>query len=483
MADQKAFKKRLKKLMVKPENAVCADCPERQPRWASLIKPPPGSGDDIGMGAFMCLECSGAHRRLGVHISFVRSINLDSWKEHEVRMMENGGNKKVNVLFESLLQRSGVQKISSMASGPQRERYIRDKYERRKFYDPSALENLEESEEESDEEQPVARRKRSTVIAPRAPSEAAQRRAAQRQARLAGKSSSGSDRPARINKKKVVTPKPSESAPATDLLDFGSMQTATVPASVAAVVTQPPAAAAPTPAVEQNESLDLFANMTVTAIDSAAGPAPAPQVNKSNDDIMSLFNVPQPTNNMMGSPQMMMMMGQQQQQQQQQQKQQPQMNPMMQQMMNQPNMMNQQQMMNQPNMMNQQQMMNQQRMMMLQQQQQQMARQNVPQALPQQGGMMGMNQMQGMPQQQQNMMMMMNNMANQQMNPMMMQQQKNMQAMMQMQQQQQQGGMTNLGQQVIPNGNQAMMGSAAINPPIKQEKEDPFSQFGFNAFR
>jgi stromal membrane-associated protein len=75
---QADFKRRLKVLMLRPENQVCSDCPERQPRWASLIKPPPGSPPGtLSMGAFVCLECSGSHRRLGVHISFVRSVNLD----------------------------------------------------------------------------------------------------------------------------------------------------------------------------------------------------------------------------------------------------------------------------------------------------------------------------------------------------------------------------------------------------------------------
>ena len=40
----------------------------------------------------MCLSCAGHHRSFGVHISFVRSIAMDSFKVGEVRRMEEGGN-------------------------------------------------------------------------------------------------------------------------------------------------------------------------------------------------------------------------------------------------------------------------------------------------------------------------------------------------------------------------------------------------------
>ena len=39
----------------------------------------------------MCIRCSGIHRNLGVHISFVRSVSLDEWQTKHVKNSERWG--------------------------------------------------------------------------------------------------------------------------------------------------------------------------------------------------------------------------------------------------------------------------------------------------------------------------------------------------------------------------------------------------------
>lgn len=78
-------RRKLLQLQKEGVNKQCCDCQSPNPQWASPK-----------FGIYICLECAGIHRSLGVHISFVRSITMDQFKDDELVRMEHGGNDKFN---------------------------------------------------------------------------------------------------------------------------------------------------------------------------------------------------------------------------------------------------------------------------------------------------------------------------------------------------------------------------------------------------
>ncbi|EPY53469.1 GTPase activating protein [Schizosaccharomyces cryophilus OY26] len=107
----------LKSLLREPANKICADCKRNeQPRWASW-----------SLGVFICIRCSGIHRSLGVHISRVKSVDLDAWTDEQTENMQRWGNQRANMYWEANLTDGHIPSDSKVAT------FIRTKYELRKW--------------------------------------------------------------------------------------------------------------------------------------------------------------------------------------------------------------------------------------------------------------------------------------------------------------------------------------------------------------
>jgi len=85
----------------------CMDCCASGADWSS-----------ISFGIYLCMDCAGRHRGLGVHVSFVRSTTMDTWTEQQKKRMSAGGNcrfREFLMLYPQLQsQPTSLQAFSAM---------------------------------------------------------------------------------------------------------------------------------------------------------------------------------------------------------------------------------------------------------------------------------------------------------------------------------------------------------------------------------
>ncbi|CAF1013526.1 unnamed protein product [Adineta steineri] len=115
---QEKYQMILAQMLKEDDNRFCVDCDTKSPRWASW-----------NLGIFICIRCAGFHRNLGVHISKVKSVNLDSWTAEQIASMQAMGNNRARAVYEANLPPGFRRPQADSAL----ESFIRAKYEQRKW--------------------------------------------------------------------------------------------------------------------------------------------------------------------------------------------------------------------------------------------------------------------------------------------------------------------------------------------------------------
>ncbi|KAJ8268434.1 hypothetical protein COCON_G00136060 [Conger conger] len=104
-----------------PGNQICCDCGAADPKWLST-----------NLGILTCIECSGIHREMGVHISRIQSMELDKLGTSELLLAKNIGNSSFNEIMEGNLP-SPSPKPTPSSDMTVRKEFINAKYVDHKF--------------------------------------------------------------------------------------------------------------------------------------------------------------------------------------------------------------------------------------------------------------------------------------------------------------------------------------------------------------
>uniref|UniRef100_A0A4W6ELI6 Un-named sa1614 n=1 Tax=Lates calcarifer TaxID=8187 RepID=A0A4W6ELI6_LATCA len=100
-----------------PGNNSCCDCGAPDPGWLST-----------NLGILTCIECSGIHREMGVHVSRIQSLSLDSLGTSDLLLARNVGNSGFNEILEANLLSPSL-KPSQHSHMAERKDFIMSKYQ------------------------------------------------------------------------------------------------------------------------------------------------------------------------------------------------------------------------------------------------------------------------------------------------------------------------------------------------------------------
>ncbi|KAF7516352.1 hypothetical protein G7054_g14198 [Neopestalotiopsis clavispora] len=81
----------------------------------------------IQLGVFLCMRCAAIHRKLGTHISKVKSLSMDGWTNEQVESMKKVGNNASNKIYNPDNKQPPVPVDADEADSAM-ERFIRAKY-------------------------------------------------------------------------------------------------------------------------------------------------------------------------------------------------------------------------------------------------------------------------------------------------------------------------------------------------------------------
>ena len=130
---QRERHKALMRLCKLPCNRKCADCKNFGPNlWAS-----------VSCGVFICIRCAGNHRCLGVHLSWIRHVTMDSWTVNQFNRFTNCAN---NEMFQRFCEKYNI-------SGTPYDKYSHPKMDKWRFMIRNG--HFEESDDDDDDDDDV----------------------------------------------------------------------------------------------------------------------------------------------------------------------------------------------------------------------------------------------------------------------------------------------------------------------------------------